>query len=69
MSKFSSVVGVVVPVLVCLFFIQIASDVLYVRAIGYQPLERDTTRSRPATVPKRPVHEVDREASAGAMFT
>ena len=31
--------SVVVPVLVSLFLIQIMSDVLYVRAVGYQPAE------------------------------
>lgn len=61
--------GVVVPVLVSLLLIQIMSDVLYVRAVGYQPAERDTVRARRAIVPRAPVHEVDREASAGAIIT
>ncbi len=62
--------SVVVPVLVSLFLIQIMSDVLYVRAVGYQPAERDTARARRAIVPRSgPVHEVDREASAGAIIT
>jgi hypothetical protein len=61
--------SVVVPVLVSLFLIQIMSDVLYVRAVGYQPAERDTARVRRAIVPSGPVHEVDREASAGAIIT
>ena len=46
-----SVFGVVVPVLVSLFLIQIMSDVLYVRAVGYQPTEKDTARARRAIVP------------------
>lgn len=62
------VFGVVVPVLVSLFFIQVVSDVLYVRAIGYQPSERVSAPLR-STVPRAPVHEVDREASAGAIIT
>ena len=61
--------GWLTPVLVSLLFIQVVSDVLYVRAIGYQPAERDAARLRPFFGPKRPVHEVDREVSAGAMFT
>lgn len=61
--------GWLVPVMVSLFFIQVMSDVLYVRAIGYQPAEPDAARLRQLIGPKRPVHEVDREASAGAMFT
>ena len=61
--------SVVVPVLVSLFLIQIMSDVLYVRAVGYQPAEGDTARARRVIVPNGPVHEVDREASAGAIIT
>ncbi len=56
------VLSVAVPVLVCLFLIQIMSDVLYIRAMGHQPAEGDTA-------PRGPVHEVDREASAGAIIT
>ena len=63
------VLSVVAPVLVSLFLIQIMSDVLYVRAVGYQPVEKDTARARRAIVPPGPVHEVDREASAGAIIT
>ena len=66
MHRVLSVVG---PVLVSLFLIQIMSDVLYVRAIGYQPAERDTARTRRAIVPPGPVHEVDRDVSAGAIIT
>ena len=62
-------VSVVVPFLVSLFLIQVMSDVLYVRAIGYQPAEGDAARVRRAIVPRGPVHEVDREASAGAIIT
>jgi hypothetical protein len=62
------VFGVVVPVLVSLFFIQIVSDVLYLRAVGYQPSDRASAPSRP-TIPRAPVHEVDREASAGSIIT
>ena len=61
--------GLVVPVLVSLFLIQLMSDVLYVHAIGYQPADRDTARARRAIVPSGPVHEVDREASPGAVIT
>jgi hypothetical protein len=61
--------SVVVPVLVSLFLIQIMSDVLYVRAVGYQPVETDSARGRRAVVPSGPVHEIDREASAGAIIT
>jgi hypothetical protein len=63
------VLGLVVPVLVSLFFIQMMSDVLYVRAVGYQPAQQDTARARRVVVPGGPVHEVDREASAGAIIT
>lgn len=69
MHKVSSLVGILVPMLVCLLFIQVASEVLYLRAIGYRAPEHDTTRPRPATVPRRPVHEVDRDVSTGALFT
>ena len=58
--------GVIAPVLVSLFLIQLMSDMLYVRAGGYQP---DTTRARRTIFPPAPVHEVDREASAGAINT
>jgi hypothetical protein len=61
--------SVVVPVLVSVLLIQVMSDVLYARALGYQSADQDTARVRRATVPSRPVHEVDREASAGALFT
>ena len=58
--------SVIAPVLVSLFLIQLMSDMLYVRAGGYQP---DTTRARRTIFPPAPVHEVDREASAGAINT
>jgi hypothetical protein len=61
--------SVVVPVLVSLFLIQIMSDVLYVRAVGYQPAGEDTARALKMIVPSGRVHEVDREASAGAIIT
>jgi hypothetical protein len=63
------VFGVVVPVLVSLLLIQIMSDVLYVHAVGYRPAEGNATRARRAIVPPGPVHEVDREVSAGAIIT
>ena len=64
------VLGVVVPVLVSpLFLIQIMSDVLDARALGYQPPESAIVRARRAIVPRAPVHEVDSEASAGAIIT
>jgi hypothetical protein len=58
--------GVVAPGLVSLLLIQLMSDVLCVRTVDYQP---DTTRARRAIVPPGPVHEVDRETSAGAINT
>jgi hypothetical protein len=59
----------VVPIMVSLFLIQVVSDVLYVRAVGYQPAEGDTARPRRMIIPSGPVHEVDREPSAGAIIT
>ena len=63
------VVSVVVPVLVSVILIQISSDVLCVRAVGYQPAGGGTAQARRMIVPSGPVHEVDREASAGAIIT
>jgi hypothetical protein len=57
--------GLVLPVLLALFSVQLMAEALYFRAIGYRPAD-----SLPgAAVPRGPVHEVDRDASAGAMFT
>jgi len=44
--------GVIAPVLVSLFLIQLMSDMLYVRALGYQPAESATVRARRAIVPR-----------------
>lgn len=61
--------GVGVPVLVSLFLIQLVSDVLYVRAVGYQPAAWEAAPVRRASSPAGRVHEVDRDASAGAIIT
>lgn len=52
----------VVPFIVCIFLIQIVSDVLYVRAMEDASL-RGTRR------PSGPVHEIESEASANGIVT
>ncbi len=64
-----TLVGLAVPFLAALFVIEVASEALYLRAMGYQPVHGRTTRDRGPTDPVLPVHEVDREASAGAIIT
>ena len=53
----------VLPFLLSLVLVGLTSEALYLRASGHQ---------RPdwgARLPPGPVHEVDRDAAAGAMFT
>jgi hypothetical protein len=59
--------GWVVPLLVAVLAIQIASDVLYMQAIGYLPTS-DVRAPRKHGRPL-PVHEIEREASSGGIVT
>lgn len=61
--------GWVLPVLLSVFVIEVVSDALYFRATGSGASERDAAPLPSTRAPKLPVHELDREASAGAMFT
>lgn len=54
--------GVVLPFLLSLAAVEVVSEALSHRASAYQPA------SGPR-LPTGPVHEVDRDASAGALFT
>jgi hypothetical protein len=57
--------GLVVSFTISMVLIQIVADVLQLRAIRLQRVDWAPTQ----IAPSGPVHELEREASAGAMFT
>jgi hypothetical protein len=57
--------GLVVSFFVSLVLIQVAADVLHLRVLSF----RSVGWASPQAFPKDPIHEVDRDASAGALFT
>jgi hypothetical protein len=56
--------GLVVSFALALVLIQVVANAFQVRALSLQRVDWS-----PQTVPRSPVHELDRDAAAGAMFT
>jgi hypothetical protein len=58
-----------VPLMVCVLLIQLASDVLYVRALEYQRANGDDRNVRRERARPGPVHEIERAASSRGIVT
>lgn len=56
--------GLVVSFVVSMVLIQVVANALQLRSLSLQRADWS-----PQAVPRGPVHEVDRDVSAGAMFT
>jgi hypothetical protein len=59
--------GWTVSLFASVLLIQIAADVLYMRATGYKPEPSDDRSARDGR--PGPVHEIEREASSGGIIT
>jgi hypothetical protein len=62
------IIAWVVPVLVAVLLIQTTAELLYLRALASHAMDGDRNGKKRETI-RGPVHEVDRDVTAGGIIT